>query len=432
MASSPQPGRPAHAKDLRFEQRLGRGFFGEVWRATTVETGETFAVKKVGLSLVSQNNLSDQLQREIKILYSLRHPRIVTLHFDFDDGTYMYLGMEYASGGSLFDRLSAVTMLPAAEAARYFLQVCEALDYLHHLPEKVIHRDIKPENILLDSKGDAKLADFGWANLLDRASGRGRRDTFCGTLDYLSPEMIMGTGHDESVDMWSMGVLLYELITGRSPFGSTSNEATCRLILDVDLRFPEDVDPDVKDLVVRLCTKKRDERLSVTDAMTHRFITKTLGEPMPATASDALAAAPEEPPAEAGAGDPGMGRPSVAVRGLQVMREKNNVEISLVAKATKATEDLLLQAQAELARTRAAVCEEQGKRAAVEAQHGELEAASKAREKELEELRRRSESLEAEVAKLKRRDAREERRAAWWGRGESTQLLETATAVGGS
>ncbi|CAE8647365.1 unnamed protein product [Polarella glacialis] len=184
--------------------------------------GRIFAVKKVRLSLVTENRLTDQLKREIQILYSLQHPRIVMLHFDFSDAKYMYLGMEFASGGSLFEKLNAAGKFSSEKAAHYFRETCDALDYLHHLPGKVIHRDIKPENILLDAENHVKLADFGWANLIQAE----KRDTFCGTLDYLPPEMIMGTGHDESVDMWNMGVLLYELTTGQSPFGSNSKETT--------------------------------------------------------------------------------------------------------------------------------------------------------------------------------------------------------------
>merc|ERR1719379_3326469 len=115
--------------------------------------------------------------------------------------------MEFAAGGGLFDKLRTSGRFTNEIAARYFFETCEALAYLHNeLAQPVIHRDIKPENILLDAEDHIKLADFGWANLVEAD----KRDTFCGTLDYLPPEMIMGTGHDESADMWNMGVLTYE------------------------------------------------------------------------------------------------------------------------------------------------------------------------------------------------------------------------------
>merc|ERR1719469_841270 len=182
---------------------------------------------------------------------------------------YIYLGLEYCNGGTLFDKLNKCRKFSGDLASKYFRETCDALDYLHHLSEKIIHRDIKPENILLDSDDHVKLADFGWANSLEGKA----RDTFCGTLDYLAPEMIQGTGHDESVDMWNMGVLLYELVTGQSPFGSTTKETTCRLILNVDLRFPAEIDADAKDLISRLCKKQPKQRLKVREALEHIFVT---------------------------------------------------------------------------------------------------------------------------------------------------------------
>merc|ERR1712224_61494 len=126
--------------------------------------------------------MGDQLRREIDILYSMQHPRIIRLHFDFQEEGSIYLGMDFAPGGSLFDRLNKASKFNPEIASRYFCETCEALDYLHHLPEPVIHRDIKPENILLDAEDHVKLADFGWANKYLEGS---QRDTFCGTLDYL-------------------------------------------------------------------------------------------------------------------------------------------------------------------------------------------------------------------------------------------------------
>jgi serine/threonine protein kinase len=375
---------PKALQDVHLEKKLGKGFFGEVHRAK--ETGPAqriFAVKKVGLRLIEQNRLTEQLRREINILYALEHPRIIRLYFDFDDGVSMYLGMEFAEGGNLFEKLSRQTQgFPASVASRYFCETCEALEYLHHLPEKVIHRDIKPENILLDKEDHIKLADFGWANLIP--ADHPSRDTFCGTLDYLPPEMIMGTGHDESADMWTMGVLTYELTTGKSPFGADSKEQTCRLILGIELKFPGDLDADAKHLVVSLCKKKPSERLPVRSALKHPFVTKfNENRSAAATGNDAGGDSPD--------------RPSVAARKLQKDYEKMEAEMDQLLEAKKCTEASLESVVAEHEQFREAIQKERHLRSQAEALCKELGQRVSARDVELEQLRQKVKALNAEV-----------------------------------
>lgn len=386
-------------EDLSLEKCLGSGFFGEVWRARIVADGDNgtlYAVKKVKLSLIVENQLMDQLRREVKILYALDHPRIVRLHFDFDDGKHMYLGMAFAAGGTLFERLTAAGKFTPEVASRYFRETCEALDYLHHLPEKVIHRDIKPENILLDGEDQIKLADFGWANMMET----GKRDTFCGTLDYLPPEMIMGSGHDESVDMWNMGVLLYEMTTGQSPFSSSSKEQTCRLILNVDLRFPVDVDEGAKDLVSKLCKRKPKDRLDVTAALEHSFVLRF------APAAKPLDASKGNPPKAVVevTGEEDWSRPSVAARRLRDERTKICVEMSLLVEAKRGTEEALMKLSEDLEQQRAAISEERKRRLEADAACVEMEKSVQARDVELEELRKKADTLQVEVTRLAARD----------------------------
>jgi serine/threonine protein kinase len=211
------------------------------------------------------------MNREIEVLRKMRHPFIVELYFDFKDGRHVYLGMQFATGGGMFDLLSRNGKFSYQKAAQYFYEVCDALAYCHALDPSIIHRDIKPENILIDGEGHAKLADFGWASMMNN---RDLRMTFCGTPDYLAPEMIKGNGHNESLDMWCMGVLLYEMTVGKSPFGSRSQETTCRLILAVDLRFPSAIDEDAKKCIVELCRKKPQERLTAEQCKQHDFVKK--------------------------------------------------------------------------------------------------------------------------------------------------------------
>merc|ERR1719482_1696270 len=171
----------------------------------------------------------------------------------------------------MFELLSRAGKFTYEKSAQYFYETCDALDYLHNLPEKVVHRDIKPENILFDKSRAVKLADFGWSNLMGNLD---TRSTFCGTPDYLAPEMIRGEGHNESLDMWEMGVLLYEMVVGKSPFGASSQEQTCRKILKCDLRFPQDIDNEAKDCIVKLCKVTPGERLTAKQAKSHGFVNK--------------------------------------------------------------------------------------------------------------------------------------------------------------
>lgn len=369
---------PQRSDDLDFKTCLGKGYFGEVWHAQEkAGRGRTFAVKKVRLQLITDNRLTEQLQREIGILYSLQHPRIVKLHFDFKDGRSMFLGMEFAAGGTLFDRLTKARKFSPEVAARYFLETCEALDYLHHLPEKVIHRDIKPENVLLDEEDHVKLADFGWANQLEH----GKRDTFCGTLDYLPPEMITGTGHDESADMWNMGVLLYELTTGKSPFGSSSKETTCRLIIAADLQFPSELDQDARDLIASLCKTKPGDRLPVRGAMSHRFLAKF-------GTSGVTSLSNKEAEDESG-------RCSVANRMLRKESAKMIEEKNQLLEAKKQTESALSSINGELEEQLRLCKTEQIRRAGAELEFRMVKKVVEAREQELEEARKKADALKA-------------------------------------
>eukprot|EP00927_Polykrikos_kofoidii_P080083 TRINITY_DN76952_c0_g1_i1.p1 TRINITY_DN76952_c0_g1~~TRINITY_DN76952_c0_g1_i1.p1 ORF type:complete len:441 (+),score=84.86 TRINITY_DN76952_c0_g1_i1:120-1325(+) len=370
-------------KDFEFSKCLGRGYFGEVWKATAVaDNSRIFAVKKVRLQLIKENRFMDQLQREINILYSLDHPKIVKLFHDFTDDDTIYLAMEFVGGGSLFERLTDAGKVKPQQSARYFYETCAALNYIHTLPEKVIHRDIKPENILLDSHDGIKLADFGWANMLNADV----RQTFCGTLDYLPPEMILGKGHDESVDMWNMGVLLYELTTGKSPFGSPSKEKTCRLIIAVDLQFSDDFDELSKDLIMSLLKKNPKERLTAAEAMRHSFIKEYHHV-------EADIDGVEEDKEDHGIDM----RPSVLRRALQKECTQLGIEKKHLVGAKQQLEKSLMDASREYAETVESLRAEVKRREAVEEACAEKAKMNEEREREIEALRKKQASLEAEL-----------------------------------
>jgi serine/threonine protein kinase len=151
--------------------------------------------------------------REVELHKRLKHDNIVKLYTSFEDEQYVYLVLEYADKGNLFFYIRKRS-LKEAEAYHYFRQTCAGIKYLHD--NGLIHRDIKPENLLLSGEDvhTLKICDFGWC----AEQGDEGRSTFCGTLEYMAPEMLSNAPHDKSLDLWSLGILLYELVHKKAPF----------------------------------------------------------------------------------------------------------------------------------------------------------------------------------------------------------------------
>lgn len=246
---------------------LGGGSFGQVTKVLCKNTGEYFAMKAIPKKKIVDHKMTDYLWREVETQMKIKHPNILEMYYYFEDADNVHLLLEYARGGSLFGTLRKRGRLSEPEAARYFTHVALALDHLHK--KGVIHRDLKPENILMCDNSIAKLADFGWCAEMDE---RGERNTFCGTWDYLSPEMVNNEPHDHTVDVWAVGVLLYEMLTARAPFAAASQMKTLMRISGVDLQPPEYVHSDAKDLMQMLLVKEKAARLPLAQAIQHPWI----------------------------------------------------------------------------------------------------------------------------------------------------------------
>lgn len=177
----------------------------------------------------------------------------------------MHLVLEYAKKGNLFVYLKKRSKLSESEIKRLFKQVCEAVAYLHG--KRIIHRDLKPENILLDSEKNAKLCDFGWSALKSRV-----RTTFCGTYEYMAPEIFSYQRYDEKVDIWSLGILLYELLHGYSPFRGNDAVDVYRNILERKISFKADIDPLAKKLIKSILKNKPQDRMSIDSILRHRYL----------------------------------------------------------------------------------------------------------------------------------------------------------------
>uniref|UniRef100_A0A6B2LD11 Aurora kinase n=1 Tax=Arcella intermedia TaxID=1963864 RepID=A0A6B2LD11_9EUKA len=226
--------------------------------------------------LNSKKNLIYQLRREVEIQARLRHPNILRLYGYFHDSSRVYLVLEFAPQGGLYQLLRTNGTFPAAVAATYVRDVAKALVYLH--ANEVIHRDIKPENLLLDAKGVVKLADFGWSVKMDPEV---RRQTFCGTLDYLPPEIVEDKPHDKAVDIWSMGILIYEFLVGSPPFQSDEMDETYQKISECKITFPENMDPLAKDLIQKLLQTEPGKRPTLQTLLQHPWILQNASKQTP-------------------------------------------------------------------------------------------------------------------------------------------------------
>ena len=212
--------RPWAVEDFSLGKPLGRGKFGNVYLAREKRSGAQVALKVLFKGVLADVGESHILRREVEIQSRLRHPNLVQLVSWFQDPNKVYLLLEFCEGGELYRRMRQAPggRFAADAAGAYVRQVCGAVAHMHLC--HVIHRDIKPENLLLGADGQVKLADFGWAVHAPPATPFARRSTMCGTPEYLAPEIVRGDPYGREVDNWSLGVLAFELVEGRTPFAA--------------------------------------------------------------------------------------------------------------------------------------------------------------------------------------------------------------------
>ena len=197
----------------------GFGSYGQVLLAKNLKNNLLYAIKHIKKEKVLQaKEKIDIIYREIKIQRSIIHPNIIRLYSYKEDKENFYLIMEYAKKGNLLSKIRKEGKLNENEAFKLFIQVCSAILFLHS--NGYAHRDIKPENILIDENNNIKLCDFGLCINLNE----GQRTTFCGTYEYIAPEIIKEQPYDQSIDIWSLGILLYEILHGYSPFRVSNNK----------------------------------------------------------------------------------------------------------------------------------------------------------------------------------------------------------------
>ena len=248
------------AEDFEPLRCLGKGAFGTVHLVKQRATGRLFAQKQFRkASLTVHKRLVEQTRAERSILESVnRHPFVVKLYYAFQDHEKLYLILEYAQGGELFTHLAMERMFSEEVAAFYMAEIVLALEHLH-TTVRVIYRDLKPENCLLDAEGHLLLTDFGLSKVAVEEDDQ--CNSILGTIEYMAPEVIMGTNYGMAVDWWSLGAIGFDLLTGAPPFQGGNHAKIQQNILKQKLQLPYFLGPDAKDLLTRLLRKEPNKRL---------------------------------------------------------------------------------------------------------------------------------------------------------------------------
>jgi protein kinase A len=284
--------------DFELLRTLGTGSFGRVHLVQSRHNHRFYAIKVLKKAQVVKMKQIEHTNDERKMLGEVKHPFLITLWGTFQDPRNLYMVMDFVEGGELFSLLRRSGRFPNPVAKFYAAEVTLALEYLHS--RNIIYRDLKPENLLLDRHGHLKITDFGFAKRVPDKTW-----TLCGTPDYLAPEVVSNKGYNKSVDWWSLGILIYEMLCGYTPFwDSGSPMKIYENILRGKVKYPAYVNPDAQNLLERLITADLTKRLGnlyggSQDVKNHPWFAEVTWDRLARKDIDA----PYSPPVRAGAGD---------------------------------------------------------------------------------------------------------------------------------
>eukprot|EP00826_Nyctotherus_ovalis_P007529 TRINITY_DN1189_c0_g1_i4.p1 TRINITY_DN1189_c0_g1~~TRINITY_DN1189_c0_g1_i4.p1 ORF type:complete len:530 (+),score=174.62 TRINITY_DN1189_c0_g1_i4:155-1744(+) len=262
-------------EDFKEIKKIGEGGFGTVYLVERVKDKELFAMKQLCKHVLIQRHAITCAQLEKEILKIAKHPFLVCMQYVFQTATSIYFIMKFYRGGELYRRLKKMKCFGEEATKFYAAQIALALGELHR--NKVIYRDMKPENILLDEDGYVALADFGLSKIVN---GDESTTTFCGTPDYIAPEIVAGERYNKQVDWWGLGILIYELLFGVAPFRSRNQHLMFDCIRKVDVKFPNSakISEESEDVIRKLLCKDPNKRLGVVndakDVLAHPFFSQ--------------------------------------------------------------------------------------------------------------------------------------------------------------
>ncbi|KAM6394022.1 MAP/microtubule affinity-regulating kinase 3 isoform 12-T12 [Pluvialis apricaria] len=256
-----------HIGNYRLLKTIGKGNFAKVKLARHILTGREVAIKIIDKTQLNPTSLQ-KLFREVRIMKILNHPNIVKLFEVIETEKTLYLIMEYASGGEVFDYLVAHGRMKEKEARAKFRQIVSAVQYCHQ--KHIVHRDLKAENLLLDADMNIKIADFGFSNEFTVGN---KLDTFCGSPPYAAPELFQGKKYDgPEVDVWSLGVILYTLVSGSLPFDGQNLKELRERVLRGKYRIPFYMSTDCENLLKRFLVLNPTKRGTLEQIMKDRWI----------------------------------------------------------------------------------------------------------------------------------------------------------------
>ena len=253
--------------ELIGKKPIGNGGFGKVWKVIHINSKKEYCIKTINKRDIIEQKLINQLNKEISIMYEINHPHSIKLINHFEDENTIYMIMEYASNGNLYSYMKK-NKLNNEMISQFLRDIISIIKYLHSL--NIIHRDIKPENLLLDNNLRIKLCDYGWATHLKNNE---QINTYCGTPDYVAPEILKKEFYDYKIDIWSIGVLLFEMLFNYSPFTANNNNERFKNIIKGRINWPKNyINNSGKNLIEKILKVNPKERISLDEILNDNFI----------------------------------------------------------------------------------------------------------------------------------------------------------------